>query len=171
MTDPATIPQREWLYGNLQPRNTGFSTGQSISYAQSGSYGAPGLDTTGYVYVPKGCSSGGSGTRCKLHVALHGCEQSYSTIGNKFMTNTGYTQWADTNGIIVLFPQAIADETMHTIWNGMSLPNPLGCFDWVGWYGGNDDQIGGMLPAIPSLFPTEAREEGAWGIETDVFFV
>ena len=138
----------KWIYGNLNPRgNTGSPTGTTVSYAQTGSYGAAGMDTSGYLYVPKACAAGSS-TTCKLHVALHGCLQSYSQIGNKFIANAGYNAWADTNNIIVMFPQAVVDETMHTVWSGMELPNPNGCFDWVGWYGTNADQIGGKLARI-----------------------
>ena len=134
----------KWLYGSLNPRNAGTATGTTVSYAQTGSYGAQGLGTTGYLYVPESCT-GNSSTVCKLHVAMHGCLQSYGQIGSKFITNTGYTMWADTNDIIVLFPQAVVDYTMHTIWSGLQIPNPNGCFDWVGWYGTNADQIGGRL--------------------------
>ena len=134
----------KWLYGDLQARNDGASTGNIVQYPQRGRYGAAGLDTTGYLYVPKTCA-GSSATVCKLHVAMHGCLQSYSQIGSKFITNTGYTKWADTNDIIILFPQAVVDDTMHPTWTGMDLPNPNACFDWVGWYGTNADQIGGNL--------------------------
>ena len=137
----------QWIYGNLKARSIGTATGTAISYAQTGSYGATGMDTTGYLYVPKACVAGSS-TICKLHVALHGCKQSYSQIGNKFIVNAGYTLWADTNDIIVLFPQAVVDDSMHSIWSGLELVQPNACFDWVGWYGTNADQIGGELAQI-----------------------
>lgn len=35
----------------------------------------------------------------------------------------------------------------------MDIPNPNGCWDWVGWYGDNADQIGGEL----DLFPASLR--------------
>jgi hypothetical protein len=132
----------KWMYGSLNARNTGTLSGSIVSFSQTGEYGASGMDTTGYLYVPKACQSG-SGIVCKLHVALHGCLQSYSMIGSKFVSNTGYNMWADTNNIIILYPQAIADNTMHTVWTGTLLPNPNGCWDWVGWYGANADQLGG----------------------------
>jgi poly(3-hydroxybutyrate) depolymerase len=84
-----------WMYGNLNARNTGQLSGSVVSFSQSGSYGAAGMDTTGYLYVPAACQGGS--TVCKLHVALHGCLQSYSQIGSKFIVNTGYTQWAGKN--------------------------------------------------------------------------
>lgn len=51
----------------------------------------------------------------------------------------------DANNMIILYPQAIPDNTIHAIWNGV-LPNSNGCWDWVGWYGNNADQIGGKSP-------------------------
>lgn len=150
----------QWMYGTLNARNTGTLSGTILSFDQTGAYGAAGMDSTGYLYVPASCQSGT--TACKLHVALHGCLQSYSNIQMKFVQNTGYNQWAgkwkhlshqghptnmlipsDTNNIIILYPQAIPDNTMHTIWGGTQLSNPNGCWDWVGWYGSNADQIGG----------------------------
>ena len=50
---------------------------------------------------------------------------------------------ADTNNIIILYPQAVPDNSEHTIADGTLLTNPNGCFDWVGWYGTNFDQKGG----------------------------
>jgi hypothetical protein len=78
----------QWMYGTLNARNNGTLTGSVISFAQTGSYGASGMDITGYLYVPSACASGS--TVCKLHVALHGCLQSYNSIGSKFIDNTGY---------------------------------------------------------------------------------
>jgi hypothetical protein len=53
----------------------------------------------------------------------------------------------DTNNIIILYPQAVVDNTIHTIWGGTMLNNPNACFDWVGWYGQNADQKGGEFPS------------------------
>lgn len=82
----------EWMYGSLNARNTGTLTGSVVSFAQTGLYGASGMDTTGYLYVPASCQNGS--TVCKLHVALHGCLQSYSNIQMTFIENTGYNKWA-----------------------------------------------------------------------------
>jgi fibronectin type 3 domain-containing protein len=84
---------------------------------------------------------------CKLHVALHGCLQSYSNIQMQFVNNTGYNKWADTNNIVVLYPQAIPDNTSHATWSSGSLANSNGCWDWIGWYGSNADQKGGVQMA------------------------
>jgi hypothetical protein len=58
----------------------------------------------------------------------------------------------DTNNMIILYPQAIPDYTIHAIWNGGVLSNPNGCWDWVGWYGSNADQIGGMSPSRVTVY-------------------
>ena len=64
-----------------------------------------GLATTGFVYIPTRCEAG----TCRLHIALHGCGQSYVSDAGKqgllYPLLAGYAQWADANGIVVLFPQ------------------------------------------------------------------
>lgn len=82
----------EWMYGGLEARNDGQRTGSVASFSQTGQYGAAGMDSTGYLYVPQACEDGT--TVCKLHVAMHGCLQSHSQIGDKYIDNTGYTKWA-----------------------------------------------------------------------------
>jgi poly(3-hydroxybutyrate) depolymerase len=67
-----------------------------------------------------------------VHIAFHGCNQyqsySYSHgsgllfFGTTFVRHAGYNKWADSNGIIVLYPQATA-----------TLTNPEGCWDWWGY--------------------------------------
>ncbi|HEX7642345.1 MAG TPA: hypothetical protein VF472_09115 [Burkholderiaceae bacterium] len=141
----------QWMYGSLAAPNTGTLSGTVVSFSQS-AYVASGngMDTTGYLYVPAACASGS--TVCKLHVALHGCLQSYSAIGAEFVNNTGYNRWADTNNIIILYPQAIADNTSHSTPGNGSLSNPNGCWDWVGWYGSNyDEKPGVQMTAIVKM--------------------
>jgi poly(3-hydroxybutyrate) depolymerase len=71
---------------------------------------------TGYVFVPQSCANGSS---CGLVLALHGCAQSSSAIGETFAYDAGINEWADSNNFVVLYPQAIA-----------SPGNLLGCWDW-----------------------------------------
>jgi len=111
------------IYGALKPRNNS-PAGQIINFNQSQFVTNPrsiSLDDTGYVYVPAACASGAA---CHLHVSFHGCLQGAYTVGTKYVTNTGYNKWADTNNIIVLYPQAI---------NSTALGNPNGCWDWWGY--------------------------------------
>lgn len=89
----------QWMYGSLQARNTGTLSGSVVSFSQAGSYGASGMDTTGYLYVPQACQGGS--TVCKLHVALHGCKQNYGSVQSKFIDNTGYNKWAGKNTLVL----------------------------------------------------------------------
>jgi hypothetical protein len=74
----------------------------------------------GQVYVPSACGKG----RCRVHVAFHGCRQS----AERFARDAGYNRWADTNRLIVLYPQVEAS------WNPFAF-NPRGCWDWWGYSG------------------------------------
>lgn len=82
----------KWMYGDLEARNDGELTGSLLTFDQTGKFGATGMATKGYVYVPQACADGTE--TCKLHVVLHGCRQSPSHIGTTFIENTGYTKWA-----------------------------------------------------------------------------
>ena len=88
----------QWLYGNLNPRNTGTLSGSVVSFAQTGSFHAAGMDTTGFLYVPAACE--GNSTVCRLHVVMHGCAQSASQIGFTYIENTGYTFWAGKKSVV-----------------------------------------------------------------------
>ena len=127
----------QWMYGTLNARNNGTPTGSFVQFDQTEFLAGNGMDTTGWAYVPAACATG---TLCKLHVALHGCLQGYQSIGDKYIKNTGYNRWADTNNIIVLYPQAIRDNTSHATSASGSLANPNGCWDWIGWDGTDFDQ-------------------------------
>ena len=57
------------------------------------------------------------------------------------MTQTGFNAWADTNQIVVLYPQ--------TIKSSFSPLNPNGCWDWWGIYGSDYFlQSGKQLAAV-----------------------
>ena len=141
----------QWMYGSLAAANTGTLGGTVVSFDQTKFIASGnGMDSTGYLYVPASCAGGS--TVCKVHVALHGCLQSHGSIGTEFINNTGYNRWADTNNIIVLYPQAIADNTSHSTPGNGSLSNPNGCWDWVGWYGSNfDEKPGVQMTAIVKM--------------------
>ncbi|KXT05833.1 hypothetical protein AC578_1107 [Pseudocercospora eumusae] len=142
-----------WLYGSdlSSPPVKTDQTYPLQSFSQRGPYGAIGLADTGFIYVPRKCKR--NQALCRLHVALHGCTMSYEQIGGKFMQDTGYLSWAESNNIIVIFPQATVDKTLRKIWNGTEYPGgALACFDWVGWVGENADQRGGVqMIAIVSM--------------------
>ncbi|CBF73656.1 hypothetical protein AN7987.2 [Aspergillus nidulans FGSC A4] len=164
-----------WLYGrdSLKPRNSGQLKGTLVEYEQTGKFGAGArgiaMGERGYLYVPDSCRDGSGSTTCKLHVALHGCCQSYDLIGKHFVENTGYNQWADTNDIIVLYPQTAVDKSSHTIWGGDLEANTLSCWDWIGMYGDDADQKGGVqmeaivnqVKRIVSGFADDRADAGA----------
>jgi Esterase PHB depolymerase len=77
----------------------------------------------GYLYVPRACDT----APCRIHVVFHGCRQGVESIGEQFVRDAGYNRWADTNRLIVLYPQAIA----RYWW----IYNPRGCWDWWGYTG------------------------------------
>jgi poly(3-hydroxybutyrate) depolymerase len=137
----------QWIHGTLNARNNGTLGGSVVAFDQTAFVSSGnGMDSTGYLYLPAACAPGGT-TVCKLHVALHGCLQGASKIQMQFINNTGYNKWADTNNMIILYPQAIPDNTSHSTWDSGSLSNPNGCWDWIGWYGANADQKGGVQMA------------------------
>jgi len=137
------------FYGTLNARNNAPAAGNYIEFDQTAFTSNPGMAATGWVYVPANCAAGAS---CRLHVALHGCQQNAATIGDKFLKNTGYTRWADTNSIVVLFPQTKVDNTSHSTSASGSLANANGCWDWIGWYGSNFAQrLGSQQVAIKAM--------------------
>ncbi|WP_394823934.1 hypothetical protein [Pendulispora albinea] len=111
------------IYGTLAPRAATVS-GRFVSIAQGTFLPNPtshSIANTGYAYIPKSCDDG---TRCRVHVAFHGCKQyATGTVGDQFYKHAGYNEWADTNRIVVLYPQTI--PTSGT--------NPNGCWDWWGY--------------------------------------
>ena len=88
------------------------------------------LAESGYVFVPAACRSGG----CRIHVAFHGCRQNAQEIGTRFVESAGYNRWAETNRLIVLYPQTISRSGLafgSLTW----LYNPKACWDWWGYTG------------------------------------
>eukprot|EP01121_Diplochlamys_sp_Union-15-3_P003906 TRINITY_DN1384_c0_g1_i1.p1 TRINITY_DN1384_c0_g1~~TRINITY_DN1384_c0_g1_i1.p1 ORF type:complete len:329 (-),score=35.16 TRINITY_DN1384_c0_g1_i1:89-1075(-) len=116
----------KWIYGNLNSPTTASGTIIQIDQGKyTSSPSAISMDKYAYAYVPKGCQSGQT---CRLHVAFHGCLQSFSVVGDDFVKNAGYNGWAEANNIIILYPQAKAS---------ILLLNPNGCWDWYGYTGQN----------------------------------
>lgn len=81
----------------------------------------------GWIYIPSKCGSLRAGAKCKLHVALHGCQMSPDYIQDQFAVNSGLNSWAEANNIIVLYPQDAK----------VSNSNPYACWDWWGYSGAN----------------------------------
>jgi poly(3-hydroxybutyrate) depolymerase len=108
------------IYGPLTARPASLS-GDFVAIAQGDFIASPAthsLADTAYAYVPQSCAAG---ERCKIHVAFHGCKQSTSEVGDAFYKHAGYAEWADTNHIVVLYPQTITKQGNN------------GCWDWWGY--------------------------------------
>ncbi len=118
------------IYGALNPKNQGALSGQLLAFDQREltspeSPASYSMAETGYVYVPAVCAAR---QPCRVHIALHGCKQNFATIGDRYIQHAGYNEWADTNRLIILYPQTIAGNPAE------SEPlNPYGCWDWWGY--------------------------------------
>ncbi len=132
------------IYGADLTPPSGPAAGRIIAFDQTEfvpgkAAAANGLDKTGYLYVPKACEPGAT-KPCRLQIVLHGCEQAAEVLGDVFYTKIGLNEWADANGILVLYPQAHATtvaELPSSLWlTGLSNANPAGCWNWWG-YGGD----------------------------------
>ncbi|MFE3191332.1 PHB depolymerase family esterase [Nocardia sp. NPDC059240] len=117
------------------------------AYAPGGNASAISMDDKGFAYIPQSCASG---TSCRLMVALHGCKQGYDyqSLGDAFMKDANLNEYADTNNMIVLYPQAIPDNNNT---------NPNGCWNWYGfegdanyaWHGGK--QIEAIMAMVHKI--------------------
>ncbi|KRX05020.1 hypothetical protein PPERSA_06654 [Pseudocohnilembus persalinus] len=81
------------------------------------------MSKNGYLYVPTNCQDGNK--KCQLHVAFHGCRQNPDYIGHIYARNTGLNDYAESNDIIILYPQVGYDEKI----------NFNSCWDYWGYSG------------------------------------
>lgn len=113
------------IYGALQPPAQTLSASvQAFDQTEFVASAAVSMDSAGEVYIPQTCASGGSD--CAVHVVFHGCKQGRQSVGDAVYDRVGYNRWADSNRLIVLYPQAVT-----------SALNPEGCWDWWGYTGLN----------------------------------
>ena len=120
---PLNAPNRGQLSGSVKPFD------QSI-YTDPREPAPLSLDHTGYVFVPRDCEDGAP---CRVHIALHGCLQDAGEIDQRFIDQTGYNAWADTNRLIVLYPQTAVSWYLPY--------NPLACWDLWGYADENDSYV------------------------------
>jgi poly(3-hydroxybutyrate) depolymerase len=116
----------KWIYGPLAARSSGNPAGRFVAFDQSEFLSLPGwhgMANTGYLYVPPGCD-GNNAQGCRLHVAFHGCLQDLDDIGMTFVRRAGYNAWADSNRLLILYPQAAAIYPFS---------NPNACWDWFAY--------------------------------------
>jgi hypothetical protein len=133
------------IYGPLKPQPAALSS-KPIPFDQT-EFISPimsamsSMADTGYVYIPAACAKGG---HCAVHVVFHGCQQGAAIVHDAVYGKVGYNSWADTNGIIVLYPQAVISSFIPE--------NPEGCWDWWG-YSGLDFQVqsGVQLSAVRAM--------------------
>jgi poly(3-hydroxybutyrate) depolymerase len=123
------------IYGTLNAPNRGQLTGTTKRFDQSvytkpHETGALSLGDTGYVFVPKDCAEGAA---CRVHIALHGCKQDAGDIDRHFVDDTGYNGWADTNRLIVLYPQTMPSSFLPF--------NPQACWDWWSYVDHHDSYV------------------------------
>lgn len=128
------------IYPDLKPASERL-TGEIVCFDQAeffGNQSRASMSAYGYAYVPRAVLEGAP---ARVHIAMHGCMQGYNFInlvdgraatatqppyGNRYFMTTGYTSIADSNDLIVLFPQVQGLETG-------ALMNPDGCWDWWGY--------------------------------------
>lgn len=122
--------------------NCGFHAEHSFHqnlYAPGDHAAAVGLAAYGYEYVPSSCAAR---ARCKLVLAPHGCKQDTATaVGDAFLDDSDLNQYADTNDLVILYPQ-------------VSAASPQGCWDWWG-YLANDasyaQKSGAQMSAVMAM--------------------
>jgi poly(3-hydroxybutyrate) depolymerase len=108
----------------------------------SASSGSAALAEDGWLYVPAACRAGAAAT-CRLHVVFHGCKQGASFVGDQFVQRAGYLEIAESNRVVLLFPQI--EPSFQPL-------NPNGCWDWWGYEGeAYATQAGAQVRAVRSM--------------------
>lgn len=107
------------LHGDLHARTA--ATESLIEIPQPGADDATMLPAA-LAYVPETCSDGSA---CAVHIAFHGCQQSTAFVGDAFAKHAGYNEWAESNDLIILYPQVDSSK--------IAPMNPMGCWDWWGY--------------------------------------
>ena len=125
------------LYGTLNPRNNGtLAEGNFVEFNQSQFVTGHGMAPTGWAYIPQACTTG---AQCKVHVVLHGCQQNVTLVQQKYVRNTGYNRWGDTNNIVMIYPQTSTQATNS-------------CWDWWGYDSANyAKKAGPQMAAIKAM--------------------
>ena len=117
----------QFLLGKMAPP-AAKQTGQLRRFDQTlyagGDAKAISMDAEGFAYIPQRCTT----ERCRVHVAFHGCRQGAAEVGERYVREAGYNRWADTNALIIVYPQAIKRYSPFVY-------NPRGCWDWWGYTG------------------------------------
>jgi len=108
----------------------------------SAASGSAALADHGWLYIPAACKAGAAAT-CRLHVVFHGCKQGASFVGDGFLRRAGYLEIAESNRVVLLFPQI--EPSFQPL-------NPNGCWDWWGYEGeAYATQAGPQVRAVRSM--------------------
>jgi len=146
------------IYPGLNPPATALS-GELLRFDQRPFLGPEparaSMGEVGFLYVPRAVKAGERRAR-GVHIVLHGCKQGYSYVeyvsgraavadqppyGSRYVVTTGYNQMAESNDLIVLYPQARAEDSNL-------VQNPNGCWDWWGYTSPD--------PAAPDYYSKDA---------------
>lgn len=120
----------------------------TINQHQLAASAADTLAESGYLYVPKSCESG---QLCRMHVSLHGCKQNADSVGDAYASGSGLNNYADTNQLVILYPQTTASS--------INPFNPNACWDWWGYTGADyATKQGPQLQAIQQLVAALQRQ-------------
>lgn len=142
--DQAGAVLRKVLGGSaLEPRAPIAPAAQLVEVSQynyrpkARAWGSVQMSDNAFVYVPSACAAALGG--CRVHVNYHGCRG--GKMSNIGPLHYGYNEWAESNQIVVVYPQAT---------NGTG--NPHGCWDWTGVTGSNfDSKTSSQLVTVLSL--------------------
>lgn len=133
----------KYIYGPLSspvnPKNVPYNNVKQIQQSKFLPSGKTiteaSLQSIAYYYAATGCDIAPLTSGCTLHIVFHGCEQDLNSMitfttqfNDTYVRNTGYNEWAETNKMVILYPQANKNELEG---------NPDGCWDWWG-YAGSD---------------------------------
>ena len=134
------------LLGPMQPRAPRADPEAILTFDQGefvdGEDASISMNAIGHLYLPAPCRRG---EPCRLHVVFHGCRQYQELIGTDFYTEAGYNEWAQTNRLVILYPQTAP-------WQGLRAGNPRGCWDWWGYSGDNyHTRAGKQMRAVAAM--------------------
>ena len=128
--DNAAAPHSRWQ-GGVRPKSA-FVERHLLRFDQSEfvpagcNLSSIGLADDGFVYLPAACQAPlGSAQSCaaanRVHVHYHPCGGEVIGVSTSYMLQSGTADYAESNGLLVLFPQT----TRYGIYGS-------GCWDWSG---------------------------------------
>jgi poly(3-hydroxybutyrate) depolymerase len=122
------------LYGTLTSK--GQAMPENLYQFDQSIYGdawKAGLSNRGFIYIPEGCME----SVCKVHLVFHGCYGSFGFNGLNFINDIGVNDWAESNQIVVIYPQIIVTQV-----------NPEGCWDFFAYTGNDFNTYNGLQVQI-----------------------